>query len=218
MERFRTVLNYNLEVQPDLRVMLSGEYVYDDIQEVKCYDEHGNFMFTTENKKVINRKESKFVDNVYANRTSYLETVFQRNYNFEIIKMLEYSRVEELNLYNWKKVNGYVCSINDFIEIEKKYNLKKPDIREMCMVGTKNYSVFINLGKKIIDFDYNKYTRNKEVFIENNPKFEWQVDYIYNQNLKIVANFFMVDVKYLPKLDKSKEMIKRLMFNINNRS
>lgn len=218
MRTFRTVINGRLEVQNDLRIKVFGDFNYRVEKQVDCFDEKGNFMFkhTQESFETENNK-SDYIENLYS--YNLINTVFQKNFKFYKFKMIGYSRLEELEMYRWGNINSYVGQINKFTVRDKNYDLMYAKTHEFSIFGTKGYTVYHKLGKSIFDFNYNEYTKNKNKFIKENPENKYNVEYIYYENLKIVANYFMCDVKKLKSktFNMREQMIKRLMFNINNR-
>ena len=219
MRTFRGVINGRLEVQNDLRIKVFGDFNYMVKKQVDCFDEKGNFMFKHLKESFeTESNKSDYIDNLYSDKL--IDAVFQKNFKFYNLKMLGYSRLEELQMYDWNNVNSYIGYINEFNLVDKRHNLMYAKTHEFSIYGTKNYSVYHKLGKSILDFNYGDYTKRKNDFIKENPRLDWQVEYIYRQNLKIVANYFMCEVDFLKSkhFNMREQMIKRLMFNINNRN
>lgn len=220
MYNFRGVIGGRVEVQHDLRVTIFGDFQYSNTVTTPCYDNEGNFLFNHK-EEVYKMEDNKsgYIDELFSS-LKICDTVFQKDYKFYKIKMFNHSTREDLEKYNWSKIKGYVSFVDEYKDYEMPYIKKNPSIHEMCIEGTRKYSVYRKLGKSILDFDYNLYKKNKDEFIKHNSDCKNEVEYIFNENLNIVANFFLCDVKKLKSksFNKREQMVKRLMFNINNRS
>jgi hypothetical protein len=144
--------------------------------------------------------------------------VHQKNYNFFIIKSkIDIKTVDELQ----KIANIINCEIEHkeiLSDKLKSYRVKNLRPIEFCFSG---YDYFIKekLGKKVLDFDFANYSKNKNEFINKHPELKNCVNYLFEHNLKLIADFFLTDVEKIKqgKLNIRIGMQKRLMFNINNK-
>lgn len=144
--------------------------------------------------------------------------VIQKDYDFFLIESkTDIKTVDELQ----KIAFVTDCKIQHkeiFSNKLKDYRLKSLRPLELTFSGY-NYFLSKKLGNKILDFDYKNYLSNKVMFMKNNPNLDCQIEDLFNQNLKLIADFFLTDVEKIKqgKLDIRLGMQKRLMFNINNK-
>jgi len=222
MEIFNGVLGSRITFNENLKAVIHGEFQYKKTTEIPCYDKNGNFLLNHENIEYYSKSnQSDFIENLFDRKI--VDNVFQKDFNFYILKTFYYSNHEDLQKYDWSTLN---CKIDYKNEREIRYKWNKTECQkyaetnEMCIIGTENYSVFHNLSKKIINFNYKTYNQNRLIFIKQNPKLENEVNYIFNLNLLNFSNYFMCDVEHLKssKFNMKEQFIKRLMFKINNKT
>jgi len=221
---FRGVIGSKLEFNANLKLSISGSFMYTDYETINCYDKDGNFLMKHTKERPYSKQNSAFVEDVY-NERSLIKTVFQKNFEFYKVVMFAYSRQEDLLKYRFYNSRFSMESIpfnrGGWHRVDEQVAFKYANTKEMCLVGTKNYSIFHEVGKGILEFDYQKYKSNKDEFIKNNPDVvkygTHNIDYLFEKNLQIVADYFMCDVDYLKSkhFDIKTQIIKRLMYKIN---
>lgn len=223
---FRGVIGSRLEFNSDLKLFISGRFMYTDYEKIDCYDNNGNFLMKHTKEIPYSKEDSGFVEDVYSER-SVIKTVFQKNFDFHKVIMFPYSRQEDLLKYNFYSSRFSMESIpfnrGGWHRVDEQEAFKYANTKEMCLFGTQKYSIFHDVGKGILEFDYQKYKSNKDKFIKNNPdvvKYGTDnIDYLFQKNLQIVADYFMCDVDYLQskQFNIKTQIIKRLMYKINQK-
>jgi hypothetical protein len=223
---FRGVINSRLQFNSDLKLSISGRFMYTDYQTIECYDKDGNFLMNHTKKTPYSKEDSGFVEDIYS-EISLIKTVFQKNFEFHKVIMFPYSRQEDLLKYHFYNSRFSLESIpfnrGGWHRVDEQEAFKYANTKEMCLVGTKNYSIFHEVGKGILEFDYQKYKSNKDEFIKNNPDvFKYgtdNIDYLFTKNLQIVADYFMCDVDYLKSkhFNIKTQIMKRLNYKINQK-
>lgn len=216
MERLNSVFNHKKHFDSDLNCYVSGEFTYIKETAKPLYDENGVFYMNHMIRET--RSEKKTIKlNEFFNTVHY---VFQKDYKFHLIEICYYSNYDDLISYQWDSINSYVDRHEQFNRNKNDFKIERPI--EMCLSGTNSFSVFHNLNKKIIHFDYKQYLKNKNDFEKNNDLTELQknqLNSIFNYNLMLISKYFMCDIEQLTSksFDIKKQMIKRLMFNINEK-
>lgn len=215
MKEFRGTIGSKIEMMPNLRFKISGEFLYKEDIKTPCYDKQGNYLFDHVETKFTNKHNQEgYIDELFNN---CVDTVFQKDFEFHNIKTFWFSRKEDLEKYNWSSIKAKV----DYIPEDREHNtylgVKYAEAVEMSLCGTMSYSVFRSLGKKIFDFNYKKYTENKNTFIKNNPHLKDECQVIYDKNLKMIADYFMCNTKKLSSksFNMREQLIKRIMLKIN---
>jgi hypothetical protein len=215
---FRGVINGSLTFDESLNVYIEGLFSYENIEEIKCYDENGNFLFTHEKKTYTGEEKKDRITNVFSKNKIY-KSVFQTNFNFRFIETFNSSTFDELNKYNWGNLGYELTHTEEFNEYDKQYRINHNyPVVEHCMFGSKKYSIVKKYGKNIINFDYKKYKSNKDNFIKNNPEYKEETEYIFKQNLRLLSEYFMCTVTHLKsdKFNIRESFIKRLNKKINS--
>jgi hypothetical protein len=220
MERFRGVVNSRLSFNQNLDVVISGDFMYVTEEEIDCFDKDGNFLMKHKKEVFTNRENSDLIKNCFS-IGKICKSVFQKDFDFRLIETFYYSKHEDLIKYPWASINCFIESIPEnennprFRYLDRQY----AKTNEICLSGTQRYSVFHNLGKKIINFSYSEYKKNLDKFIKENESHKDEAMYIFNKNLEMFANYFMCETEELKseKFDIKKQFMKKLNFKINQK-
>jgi hypothetical protein len=143
--------------------------------------------------------------------------VIQKDFDFIALKTKVHPYGHDFSqlVANRLKLDFY--PIEDFsllFKEDRKINFK-PTILAYKVNGT-SYGCHQKLGKNILDFDYNVYNQNRLNFIKSNPNLTECVNFLFNHNIKLIAEYFQCSTDELmkPKFDIFKVFHKKLMIKI----
>jgi hypothetical protein len=217
METLSFIMQPKYSFDHEMNCIISGDFYYTKSDLIPLYDSNGNFVMNHSIEERTKKKDKARITEIYHT----YKYVFQKDYKFYLVDLLYHSERSSLERYRW----GDVGCFFDYKHIQSRdslenYKFAKPI--EMCLFGTQSFSVFHNLNKRILDFDYKEYLKNKNDFIKENDLNESQMDqlnYIFDSNLLLYANYFLVDIEKLKSksFDIKKQTIERLMFKINQK-
>tara|TARA_R110000851_G_scaffold310886_1_gene470896 strand:+ start:30 stop:776 length:747 start_codon:yes stop_codon:yes gene_type:complete len=192
--------------------VFSDDHLYNVIEETECFDKKGNILGVFKNEKNIRKTEEKELEKQLQ--------VIQYNYNFYLLPLGCVSTMDEVSdayrlidsVFNIKDVKNYHEHFNrdnalyrfhyDEIDIKNKRPYIPYDYKE-------NFTPFeiVKLGfsreiinvtnKKLFDLDVKEYTKRKNDFIEQNPEYKRQVEFIYKMNIGHLSLFWGVPIKSL---------------------
>ena len=152
-------------------------------------------------------------------------TVRQIGYDFLLFSADPYyertiDQIDQLNLkLSNSKLGNFKVGYNEDFGYRYKENLKY----------TKKPIEVVNFGcsrcitrssvKEFIDLDFIEYRKRKDLFIKQNPELEFKTEHIFKMNIEHLANYLMCSPSKLfsKTFNKSEQMVKRLMNNINNK-
>lgn len=186
---------------------VDGEHRYIKTTYQNSYSDSGEYLGQFKNEERYTKKEIKIV-----NRGLNL---FQLNYKFELLPLGDCDDVNGMmEAYNilydskliknkWTGFNGHNESLTKYlcIFLEKKASNEYDedfDSFEMCHLG---YSRFIKNTSFLntINLDISEYTKMKDLFILQNPKWKEEAETLYKINIGYLMNFWRIPKKALLK-------------------
>lgn len=200
-----------------------AEHSYETIESIDSFDSEGNKLGVFENKKHFTKKEVKRIKH-----NSF--TVRQIGYNFFLFSADPYHERTTREI-GWLKqplnnsnLGRFDVEHNDTFYTNSKYlsyedNLKYT--KKPIEVVTSGCSRCITRSSinEFIDLDFIEYRKRKDLFIKQNPELEFQTEWIFKMNIEHLAKYLMCSPGKLfsKTFNKSEQMVKRLMNNINNK-
>jgi hypothetical protein len=216
MEQFRCVHSAKYSYNNNCELLMSGEFWFNDIEQIDCYDKEGNFLFIVE--RTNNRQEHR--ENVLVRDFYQVEqVVFQRKFEFKVAEILSRNTVEDLQ----KIPLSYPFEVAHYTDyysvINKEYNQNK-SFKELSMFGSQSYGIHNNIGKGVLDFDVQKYKLNLKKFCKENPELESEAQRIFNANIELLALFFDSEKDSVEsgKMDIKKGMFNRMKYKIKSKT
>jgi hypothetical protein len=195
---------------------MSGEFWFNDIEQIDCYDKEGKFLFVVE--RTNHRKE--FRENVLV-RDFYQvkQIVFQKNFEFKVAEILSRDTVDDLQKIPLTHPFE-VCYHIDYWSTVNEQENKNYRFKELSMFGSKSYDIHHNIGKGVLDFDVQKYKLNLKKFCKENPKLESEAQRIFNANIELLSLFFDSDKDSVEsgKMDIKKGMFNRMKYKIKSKT
>tara|TARA_R110000868_G_C10645194_1_gene744464 strand:+ start:43 stop:720 length:678 start_codon:yes stop_codon:yes gene_type:complete len=218
MKYLKLIINSSYSFDEEFNTYIRGEFHYIDETEIKLFDENGNFYMNhiIENRSVEHNKKcliNELEFHIY-------NKVFQIGFDFKVIKTGYISTIDDLQKYPWE---FFGCEIEYSPDLFSSYHKpereKKSKPKIMSCSGSAKYSVFQNIGKQILEFNYKQYKKNFDKFIKENELDEAlvrQANWIFDCNLILISDFFMCEVEQLksPNFSVKTQMIKKFMKKI----
>lgn len=201
----------------------SEDHMYDTKSYVEIFDDNNKSLgvFTKSNR--VTKEETKEIEKQI--------NVFQYNYNFYLLPIGRCVTLDEIQdayhlvnpIFNIKEDHYYGIDLenclNEFFGQRKTiYYREHFNPCEICLIGHSRHIHNIT-NKKLFNLDIKEYTKRKNDFIKENPRYERQVENIYLHNIGFLCLFWNVNKKQLLKdnFDKSKKSIEKLNRKITNK-
>jgi len=195
-------------------------------KDVPCFDAAGKFIF----KQALVTHADSEEDVLLAKGDDPLQsrTLIQIDFKFYILPVLsnEPSRVEGcqalINRLSKSGVRGLAlqATASDWLGglFDKKDYVKSRFFSEMCLPGSRNYSVVKDSPLAMRKFDYKAYEEEKETFVARHPDWRREVEELFRINLNLVAAFYYATPESIKlyKYDKLTGALKRLNLKITN--
>jgi len=201
---------YNLEI------WVKGYISFVKRKWIKLYEENGDFykdelVKTHQNKNADVKVDKKMNDLIQVDYNFYIIPISERHSlkggREQTFRMLKSFGLKGLN-------NDYNCHFSEIIQHPHKtiYEITRPLEFMYCDQYRFNLHSFMN-------FNYKQYLLNYNNFIEREPDFKSNADYLFRQNVKIICDFYRVteDILKRDNFDKIKYSIAALNRRINEK-
>lgn len=202
----------------DNELYISGEFNYRFHDIIPCYTKDGEYIRDIEINEGYEtvRNQTKKVDYTSGN-------VVQLGYEFKVMPWECVIRRQDevhkfVDAFNRSDLGYKLQSkyIEDFAFIRKESTEKYLELDEVVLLSTSTQACR-NVGKGILDFDYNQYLSNLNAFIKETESeyLQNQAKYLFHQNIKIITTYFDCTEEQLKKGDFFKLIEKRMKRTIS---
>ena len=202
---------------------IDAKHLYYNVKRIECFDSDSNYLGMYEEEKPFSKRETRKTSDISL-------TVRQVGYNFHLFSgspwkertIDEVCRLE--NKMNNSQIGSFDVGYNYDFERNPGTKMFESQIRhtkkpiEVVTVGCSR-CVTRNSIKEFINIDFRKYIERKNKFIKENPELKETTECIFRMNVNNLCNYLMCSPEKLfsRTFNKSDQMVKRLMYKINNK-